>query len=247
MEMSFLGSIGNLMAGSELQEVLQVVYASNIVNHMLSGKAVSRALREHLLVDAALHTIFLADAYNVPLPLEDDSNKPEEETNSKGYHDDVNSVEMQVAGDTVVTDLTEATLLYGRIVASDSTVSVEESCSSDVFKKLQSTLSEKKNSITTSTGFYNVDGVDLFRTVSTNVAALDSNRTDRGGYVDDMIAVNLSFVSIASTLQVQVVDNYSTALSAVKALQLIRTLNNDREASLKIERLILSTLLIIPR
>ena len=35
---------------------------------------------------------------------------------------------------------------------SDSTVSVEESCSSDVFKKLQSTLNEKKNSINTRTG-----------------------------------------------------------------------------------------------
>ena len=136
MDMSFLGSIGNLMAGSGLQEVLQVVYVSNTVNHMLSGKAVSRALRRHLLGDAALHTILLADAYNVPLPLEDDSNKHEEETTSKGSHDDVNSVEMQVAGDTVVTDLTEAKLLYGRIAASDSTVSVEESCSSDVFKKL---------------------------------------------------------------------------------------------------------------
>ena len=40
MEMSFLGSIGNLVAGSGLQEVLQVVYASNTVNYMLSGKAV---------------------------------------------------------------------------------------------------------------------------------------------------------------------------------------------------------------
>ena len=140
MEMSFLGSIGNLMTGSGPPEVLQVVNASNTVNHMLSGKAVSRALRVHLLVDAALHTILLADAYNVPLPLEDDSNKPEEERTSKGSHDDVNSVEMQVAGDNVVTDLTEEKLLYDRIVASDSTVSVEESCSSDVIKKLQSTI-----------------------------------------------------------------------------------------------------------
>ena len=161
MDMSFLGSIGNLMAGSGLHEELHVVYASNTVNHMLSGKAVSRALRRHLLVDAALHTILLADAYNVPLPLEDDSNKPEEETTSKGSHDDVNSVEMQVAGDTVVTDLTEAKLLYGRIVASDSTMSVEESCSSDVFKKLQSTLSEKKNSITTMTGLHWVQYLEI--------------------------------------------------------------------------------------
>ena len=50
--------------------------------------------------------------------------------------------------DTVVTDLKEATLLYARIVASGSTLSVEELCSSDVFKKIQSSLSEKKNSIT---------------------------------------------------------------------------------------------------
>ena len=161
MEMSFLGSIGNLMAGSWLQEVLQVVYASNTVNHMLSDKAVSRALRGHLLVDAALHTILLADAYNVPLPLEDDWNKPEEETTSKGSHDDVNSVEMQVTGDTVVTDLTEAKLLYGRIVASYSTVSVEESCSSDVFEKLQSTLNEKKNSINTRTGLLWVQYLEM--------------------------------------------------------------------------------------
>ena len=46
---------------------------------MLSGKAVSRALRGHLLVDAALHILLLADAYNVALSFEDDSNKPEVE------------------------------------------------------------------------------------------------------------------------------------------------------------------------
>ena len=106
MEMSLLGSIGNLMAGSGLQEVLQVVYASSTLNHMLSGiKAVCRALRGHLLVDVALHTILLADAYNVLLPLKDNRNKPKEETTSKGAHDDVIYVEMQVADNTVVTDL----------------------------------------------------------------------------------------------------------------------------------------------
>ena len=111
---------------------------------MLSGKAAARALRGHLLVDAALHILLLADAYNVALPFADDSNKPEVEKNSKGSHDDVNCVEMQVADGAVGTDLTEAKLFYARIVASDSTVS----CLSDVLKKLQSTLSDKKNSIT---------------------------------------------------------------------------------------------------
>ena len=77
----------------------------------MSGKAVSKALRGHLLIDAALHNILLADACNVPLPLEDDSNKPKAETTSKGSHDDVNSVDKRVVNDTVVTDLTEAKLL----------------------------------------------------------------------------------------------------------------------------------------
>ncbi len=39
-EMSFLGSIGSLMASSGLQELFDLVYAHNAVEHMLSGKAV---------------------------------------------------------------------------------------------------------------------------------------------------------------------------------------------------------------
>ena len=53
--MSFLGSIGKLMAGSGLSSVLECVYGKNAVEHILSGKAISRAIRGHLLVDAALH------------------------------------------------------------------------------------------------------------------------------------------------------------------------------------------------
>ena len=57
MQMSFLGSIGHLMAGSGLQELLDVVLAGNALRHMLTGKAISRAVRGHVLVDAALNTI----------------------------------------------------------------------------------------------------------------------------------------------------------------------------------------------
>ena len=35
---------------------------------MLSGKAISRAVRGHLLIDAAFHAILLANAYNLPIP-----------------------------------------------------------------------------------------------------------------------------------------------------------------------------------
>ncbi|KAK7101837.1 hypothetical protein V1264_020161 [Littorina saxatilis] len=52
MEMSFLGCIGRLMEGSGLQEVLELTYAPTAVNYMLQGKAVSRAVRGHFLVDS---------------------------------------------------------------------------------------------------------------------------------------------------------------------------------------------------
>ena len=37
-----------------LEEALETVYGSNAISHMISGKAVSRALRGHFLVEAAL-------------------------------------------------------------------------------------------------------------------------------------------------------------------------------------------------
>ena len=37
--LSFLGSIGNIMSGSGLRSVLELVYAENTVTHILSGKA----------------------------------------------------------------------------------------------------------------------------------------------------------------------------------------------------------------
>ena len=52
--MSFLGSIGNLMKGSGLEEVFEEVYSEDTVKHIISGHAVARALRAHLLVQSAL-------------------------------------------------------------------------------------------------------------------------------------------------------------------------------------------------
>ena len=67
-EMSFLGCIGNIMSGSGIEELLECMYASNTVGHMLSGKAVQRAFRGHLLVENALNAILTADAFNLSLP-----------------------------------------------------------------------------------------------------------------------------------------------------------------------------------
>ena len=46
-QMSFLGAIGSLMGGSGLEEIISQVYAEGSVDQMLSGKAVSRAVRAH--------------------------------------------------------------------------------------------------------------------------------------------------------------------------------------------------------
>ena len=43
--MSFMGSIGSMMKGSGLEEALETVHGPNAVIHMISGKAVSRALQ----------------------------------------------------------------------------------------------------------------------------------------------------------------------------------------------------------
>lgn len=57
--MSFLGSIGQLMKGSGLEEVLNEIYGDTTIEHVLSGKAYARALRGHLLVCAALYDMLL--------------------------------------------------------------------------------------------------------------------------------------------------------------------------------------------
>lgn len=59
IQMSFLGSIGHIMAGSGLQEVLETIYAEQTVRHMLSGKAVDRAIRGHMITDAVLHSLVI--------------------------------------------------------------------------------------------------------------------------------------------------------------------------------------------
>ena len=57
MQMSSLRSIGYIMQNSGLRRLLETVYADNAVDHMLSGKAVSRAVRGHFLVDTVLTSL----------------------------------------------------------------------------------------------------------------------------------------------------------------------------------------------
>ena len=65
--MSFLGCIGHIMAGSGIEEMLELVYAKNVVPHILSGKALARAIRGHFLVDAAQNAMLVSDTFSLPL------------------------------------------------------------------------------------------------------------------------------------------------------------------------------------
>ena len=139
MQMSFLGSIGHLMAGSGLHELLEVVYASNTVNHMMTGKAVSRAVRGHLLVDAALNTILVADTYNVPVPTQDVLDGAMENEDPK--------IE-EIPHGAVTTDLTTARELFDQAVSS---LAVEDVCSAEVLERIKSKLNNTKQTMTSRT------------------------------------------------------------------------------------------------
>ncbi len=72
VEMSFLGCVGHLMAETGLAQVLELVYAENAVKHILSGKAIARAIRGHFMVHAALNTMLAANAYNIKVPIKEE-------------------------------------------------------------------------------------------------------------------------------------------------------------------------------
>ena len=68
MEMSFLSSIGHILAGSGIKELFEMIYARKAVKQIMSGKAISRAVCAHLLLDAVLNGLLLYKSMDVPLP-----------------------------------------------------------------------------------------------------------------------------------------------------------------------------------
>ena len=58
--MNLLGAIGTIMGNTGLSNTLETIYNDNSVVHILGGKAVSRALRAHFIVDQCL-SILIAE------------------------------------------------------------------------------------------------------------------------------------------------------------------------------------------
>ena len=153
-QMSFLGSIGHLMKGSGLKEALEVVYAENAVTHMLTGKAVQRAVQGHLLVDATLNALILAQAYDMSLTAED----KEIENESDILADNVPS---HAASETVLMDDNEGIIIpekacenleidemkhdLERVLSEE--LSAEEACKSRSIETVKKRINEVKSTV----------------------------------------------------------------------------------------------------
>ena len=63
--MLVLNSIYNNIAVwfTGFRELLELIYATDTVPHLISGKAIARAIRGHYLVDAALQVIMLGEFF----------------------------------------------------------------------------------------------------------------------------------------------------------------------------------------
>ena len=137
MEMSFLDSIGYLMAGSGLQEVLETVYAEQVVCHMLTDKAVDRAIRGHMLVDAALHALLVEKIFNVPLPLdgvEHNSHHASNEQTSQTMHEAGKLFDGLLSGVITVDDINnDQTLKLIKSQLSQKTNELQNDCTSQLW------------------------------------------------------------------------------------------------------------------
>jgi len=90
--MSFLGSIGRIMAGSGMIEAMQSCYGPIAVSHMVTYKAVARAIRAHYLIYSALSLLLIESLTSNPLGEEgnsDDMLTTDDISNLKELYSDV--------------------------------------------------------------------------------------------------------------------------------------------------------------
>jgi hypothetical protein len=126
--MSFLGSVGKLMSGSGLEDMLGTVYGENTVVHMLSGKAFARALRGHFLVDAALTLKIM----KLILPK------------AEGYDNNLSRLNQVCTADVLnEVDVSELETLFEKI--SKGEMSLDEVVENLVLRRLKTLYDAKKN------------------------------------------------------------------------------------------------------
>ena len=156
-EMSFIVSIGHLMVESGLKELLELIYVPNAVEHILNGKAIARAVRAHLLVDAVLNTLILSKVLGVSiLDLEVEANTPDV--------NDARAEEEAIPG-TPAFELQEAHDLYADLMARKK--SAEDFSSASAISKIKHLLQQQKESLqnnrTAKLWLQYMDMVDILR------------------------------------------------------------------------------------
>ena len=125
-EMCFLGCTGHVMGSSGLLELLELIYDPNAVVHILSGKAITRAVRAYSFsVGAVLNALMFTDVLNAPLSIQPDKS-------NSNNNAEVATMPPDDMSDEVIdtSDLDEARVVNEKLV--DGTVYVEYIYRSDV-------------------------------------------------------------------------------------------------------------------
>ena len=132
-EMSFVGAIGKLMENSGISELLSTVYAPNTTGHMLSGKAVSRAVRGHLLISDALNSILLHKDGHDEHETEMMDNIPRDTNNN--FQEDFEFVKSGVDSDSTAADFNSVEAVLDKLIAGE--MSVDDLKENDTFTKIK--------------------------------------------------------------------------------------------------------------
>ena len=153
-QMSFVGCIGHIMAGSGLQELLELIYANNTVTHMLNGKAIQRVVRGLFLVDSALSATIISEEFNVKPPCIALQNNVENEADVVGENPNVltqheipepEQTPTNQATDAGLADLEAIGNLHDELLAGKKTV--HETCGSEEFIRVVERLDTKKRTM----------------------------------------------------------------------------------------------------
>ena len=115
--------------------MLSLTYADNAVTHMLTGKAVERAVRGHSLVDAALNSMLVAKTYGVSLPLI--------QRNCVEFDDSLQDEESMEESMDVESELEEVGRLYDNIEADSS--KFDDICKADALKTVCNKVQDQKS------------------------------------------------------------------------------------------------------
>ena len=126
---------------------------------MLTGKAICRAVRGHMLVDAALNIILVAKAYHIPLPTKETDEPKRDTASTDPENDDVETDQQKQGTVDVTSDMTEAKYLYDRAML--STLSVEDVCSVGVLVRIKGKLDDLNQTMTTRTAMLWLQYLDM--------------------------------------------------------------------------------------